>query len=306
MSKMSMQNLDCAALDLKEIDISPFFIVGNTVYGGRGCFSTRPIPSGTQIHYCPTPIGFTISRLFKKEVCNWCFKYEHGRVMRTDKYYTLGLRKAKKEINYLVQGDDDIDEHARNSWKLADLWNDEIDSMKESKRIESLPCLDEIEYAEAIYVLQVLFNFYKTKSQLSHSPQLSNSENLELLLFSTLESNETEKYRKYPYLVQSYINIFKFIKLTCSKELQPFVNSKTVRDIIGKNLSNAFGIWSHAKSSSEDKELLGFAVYPSASFFNHSCEANIKKIRIKNDMKFVTLRDIGPGEELCIQMVFHL
>ena len=62
------------------------------------------------------------------------------------------------------------------------------------------------------------------------------------------------KSKRYPYLLYSYINIYKFIKLTCTPELQAFIDSTTIRSIIGKNLSNAFGIWSEVTDPSEDKE----------------------------------------------------
>ena len=108
------------------------------------------------------------------------------------------------------------------------------------------------------------------------------------------------KSKRYPYLLYSYINIYKFIKLTCTPELQAFIDSTTIRSIIGKNLSNAFGIWSEVTDPSEDKEFLGFGVYPSASFFNHSCSPNIVKTRNNSEMVFTTSKDIEIGEELCI------
>ena len=63
--------------------ISPWFDVEKTKYGGRGCFATDLIPKGTIIHQCSSPVGSTIAKPFKKEVCTNCFKYEYGSTMKS-------------------------------------------------------------------------------------------------------------------------------------------------------------------------------------------------------------------------------
>lgn len=313
--------------------ISEFFTVGPTRYGGRGCFARSPIPKGTQIHYCSTHVGSSIAKPFRKEVCTYCFNYNNGDPMKIkltkalkgkkeitslhfcseeclDKFvdqdaqeilltnlslveqnYLLGLKKP--EIDAL-EPVGNLDEQIDREWERVEQWSRQIDSMRVSKRINFLPRIDESEYLEIKYIVNVLFNKFKIKD--GKAQLLS----LEMFLFGLLQSTEREKYHKYPYLLFSYINIFKFIKLTCTAELQQFITTDTIRSLIGKNLSNAFGIWSNTTSKNEDKEFLGFSVYPSASFFNHSCDPNIIKIRIRNDMRFETLRDIAAGEELCI------
>ncbi|CAK9438587.1 uncharacterized protein LODBEIA_P28110 [Lodderomyces beijingensis] len=336
--------------------ISPYFSVSQTKYGGRGCFANLEIPCGTQIHYCPRPIGYTVSRCFKKEVCYWCFKYDYGTIMKSKITGDLGGNSNKNacslhfcsdacaqsyreadadglltrnlleaERNYLLglkQPADEwkeptgsVDDAIAAAWSSAEKWHEELDAGKQSKgraqnrNVAVVPRIDEGDFSEAIYVIHVAFNTFQNQMKASSfeydTADLAAKMKLELIMFNSLQSTEIEKYHRYPYLIESFVKIYKFLKLTCSWELQPYITPQNVRLIIGRNLPNAFGIWSHTKSPTEDKEYLGFAVYPSASLFNHSCEPNIKKIRMKNDLRFVALRDIQKGEELCISYGNH-
>ena len=51
---------------------------------------------------------------------------------------------------------------------------------------------------------------------------------------------------------------------------------------------------------SPDSENLGSAMYPSASYFNHSCDPNVAKVRQGRTVLFVTSKEVQAGEELCI------
>ncbi len=50
-------------------------------------------------------------------------------------------------------------------------------------------------------------------------------------------------------------------------------------------------------------DLLGLALYPGASFFNHSCAPNVVYIFDGKCMVFRALRDLRPGEEVCISYI---
>lgn len=322
--------------------ISPWFIVDETKYGGRGCFAPKVIPQHTVIHLCQTPIGSTLSKPFKKEVCSQCYTYTYGETMKfkisktegkhvyslffcseeckstfthqdinrvlvenllaVEKNYLAGLSKPEIEP---MEPKNFADDYVK-KWDKVASWETKLESLKPSKRQNQIFRIDDNEYLEIKYVIGVLFNMYKVhcNDHIPHFdyPNLDKNEanKVELLLFDLLYSSEFEKVKRYPYLLYSYINIYKFIKLTCTPELQAFIDSTTIRSIIGKNLSNAFGIWSEVTDPSEDKEFLGFGVYPSASFFNHSCSPNIVKTRNNSEMVFTTSKDIEIGEELCI------
>ncbi|EGW34895.1 uncharacterized protein SPAPADRAFT_47961 [Spathaspora passalidarum NRRL Y-27907] len=248
------------------------------------------------------------SIVFCTEECRDKFSQEDGEgiylknLMLVEKNYLQGLKKHEVE----PKEPKDLDTEILQEWEKVGSWEEKLKTMKPSKRESILPRIDESEYLEINYVIGALFSMYKYGNSGITSPEYfqdikrEEQNQFELQYFNTLQSTELEKVRKYPYLLYSYINIYKFLKLTVSEQLQPYINTDEIRCIIGRNLSNAFGIWSEVSDPKEDKEFLGFGVYPSASFFNHSCAPNLVKTRIGNQLVFTTLRDISAGEELCI------
>ncbi|SAM04390.1 hypothetical protein [Absidia glauca] len=75
------------------------------------------------------------------------------------------------------------------------------------------------------------------------------------------------------------------------------------RAIYYREMANSFGLWEQSKDGdavTDDLELLGFGIYPSAVYFNHACEANAIKIRHGRAMHFYTKRAVARGEEVCI------
>ena len=345
---LSTKNLTSSIHDQHLNQLSPFFQVSQTKYGGRGCFASTSIPKGTEIH-SSYPISVTISKPFKKEVCTNCFHYDNGKTLKTKLSKSLGTKQVftlffcteqckqkfiDEDINgvytiallniekYYLQGlkkpDEDLKVPSQNvlqiideEWSKVAVWESKMLSTKPIKRMNEIPRISETEYIDIKYIVGVVFKLFKYENQKPVEskglleqilfPELTSNESskVELNLFTLLQSTELEKVVRYPYLLYSYINMYKFIKLTSCEELQPFITSSIFRSILGKNLSNAFGIWSDT-CEAEDKEYFGFGVFPSCSFFNHSCDPNIKKARVNNRILFRTTRDIEKDEELCI------
>ncbi|CAO3651464.1 unnamed protein product [Cunninghamella echinulata] len=82
---------------------------------------------------------------------------------------------------------------------------------------------------------------------------------------------------------------------------------KLFRSIFYREMANSFGLWEQQSNNgnemdavTDDLELLGYGIYPSAVYFNHSCHANVIKLRHGDQMHFYTKRDIQSNEELCI------
>ncbi|KAF9194542.1 hypothetical protein BGZ51_009105 [Haplosporangium sp. Z 767] len=82
------------------------------------------------------------------------------------------------------------------------------------------------------------------------------------------------------------------------RSLHQSLDNTIFRTILYREVANSFGI----RDSTE--ELLGFAVFPRASFFNHSCRPNIEKRRRQGNkarqMEYWSTRVIESGEECCI------
>lgn len=90
------------------------------------------------------------------------------------------------------------------------------------------------------------------------------------------------------------------------------VTPDNIRRLAGVASHNAFGIrsidnsrdlgYTSAEPEVEEpgSELLGWSVYPEASFFNHSCTPNVRKVRDGRVWQFWSSREIIPDEEVCI------
>jgi hypothetical protein len=91
--------------------------------------------------------------------------------------------------------------------------------------------------------------------------------------------------------------IVPFLACNLPANLQSLVES-TAYPFLSRHLSNSFGIWEIPITP--DSENLGSAMYPSASYFNHSCDPNVIKVRNGQKVTFVTCQVVQPGEELCI------
>ncbi|KAF4609886.1 hypothetical protein D9613_010691 [Agrocybe pediades] len=78
--------------------------------------------------------------------------------------------------------------------------------------------------------------------------------------------------------------------------------SLAARALMARDHGNVFGIWDMA-SEEEGSEMLGWAAYVSGSYFNHDCSPNLKKDRVGRAIQFRALRDILPGEEMCISYI---
>ncbi|KAJ2735502.1 hypothetical protein IW152_001574 [Coemansia sp. BCRC 34962] len=86
------------------------------------------------------------------------------------------------------------------------------------------------------------------------------------------------------------------------------------RGVYYREKANSFGIWdpptdvlqpavlaaSNLGVSYDEREWVGFSIYPTAVYFNHSCAPNVSKTRHGRAMSFVSNRKVQRGEELFI------
>lgn len=327
--------------------LSPYFKVGVTSYGGRGCYASCLIPKGTKILDARKPVGSSVTRPFRKEVCTWCFHYMDGKTLKhkvQQKIYfclepcqeqfcaydphgilanTLiavedAYVKCQSELNAddISYSDEKLQILVDLKWSEVTKWESTVNKTKPTKRSRLFPKVTDDDYTEIKYVILTIYSMYRNRENQKQedcsevpaffeNQYLCDMNDVEALqyeeqILDLLYSSELDKYRRYPYLVDSYVNIYKFTRLVAPNDLLPLVTTQNVRDIIGKNLTNAFGIWSPTTSETEDKEFFGFGVYPSGSFFNHSCDCNVTKTRTGASYEYVTTRDVEEGEELCI------
>ena len=345
--------------------ISPHFSVKPTKYGGRSCFANSDLTEGTIVHECSLPLGSTITRSFKKEVCGSCFTFLHGRTLKfklmssnnqqhdstsvsslalyfcsqacvdqfiasdvdslhlesllhVESLFIKGLsrhlsdldRTQKKEEEATLQLENELKQAKDIELFISQKWQDAeimchmgLSKLKPKQRMNFnnlynlIPKINEDEYLEIKYIIGILFQMYK-----HDNCQNNNLLSLELQIFPLLQSNDIEKISKYPYLLHSFTRIYKFLRISILDKLQPYITPSRIRSIIGKRLTNFFGIWSTDEPDVE-KEFFGYLLYPSASFFNHSCHPNLLDTRTGATITFKLLKNVKQNEELLISYV---
>ncbi|CAF4642058.1 unnamed protein product [Rotaria sp. Silwood2] len=346
--------------------ISSYFSVKPTKYNGRGCFANTDLVQGTIIHECSMPLSSTIARTFRKQVCEFCLEFVHGKTLKfklmsqtnkktksmstpasacslalyfcsqtcmekfialdiddlyresllnVERLFIKGLNQRQYDLEKKKQQEEaelkqtkDIELFISQKWQEAEMNCQILLSklkLKQRKNLNNLtyliPKIDEDEYMEIKYIIGILFQMYKRDNCENDKLSSVSLSSLDLQIFQFIQSNDIEKIRKYPYLLHSYTNkIYKFLKFSTLRKLQPYIIPSIIRSIIGKRLTNAYGIWSMDDESGGNKVSSGYSLYPSASFFNHSCNPNVINIEKGRKVIFKLLRNIKKDEELCI------
>ncbi|KAH7579990.1 SET domain profile [Nakaseomyces glabratus] len=64
------------------LQISEYFDINETSWGGRACFSKRDLNNGQVVLEVEDCMGTSIDYDFRKEVCHYCYKYNNGKSMK--------------------------------------------------------------------------------------------------------------------------------------------------------------------------------------------------------------------------------
>ncbi|CAF4951231.1 unnamed protein product [Rotaria sp. Silwood1] len=274
--------------------------------------------SSLALYFCSQPcmdqfIALDIDDLYRESLLNVESLFIKG---LNEYQYDLERKKqeeaeieAELKLENELKQAKDIELFIFQKWQEADInCQLQLSKLKPKQRknfnnlIYLIPKINENEYMEIKYIIGILYQMYKRDNCENNKLSLSSVSlsSLELQIFQFLQSNEIEKIRKYPYLLHSYTNkIYKFLKMSTLEKLQSYITPSIIRSIIGKSLTNVFGIWS-IDEPDENKELLGYSLYPSSSFFNHSCKSNLIKIKKGSKIIFKLIKNIQKNEELCI------
>jgi hypothetical protein len=272
------------------------FCLKTTSYGGRGLFAIEPIPKDTLLISCDPHVS-VIYRKFRKEVCGYCFAYafdshRNSWNVKLDSQTSNGVWFCTEECRdaWVVEQDVEglqglmnaaIDKLAKRMKKsVADLLLFSVEQMQPQditlevhdmawKNAEAtwarpeavIPYLDELELDTARFVVSGIIRRY-----LEDSMYPMHSLNWSALL--ELQNNELLHVRSRPYMLDSHLRIFGFLRKAIIPILRPYVNtSDTVRAILSRDQGNVFGLWD--MSTEGDSEMLGWAMYVSGSYFNH-------------------------------------
>lgn len=273
-------------------------------YGGRGFFGNTEIPVDQELLRV-LPYTWVIFRPFKKEVCAFCFNYDNGRTWKvklkeSGKRVHAGLyfccQECKdqwielEDFDGLLSSTLDVIEQRIKIKQGGEREDPKDDLWSTAKPLKQPPALESEEYDLARLVATVVVRKYR---------QLVDE-------FDDLQSNEAQFLDKFPFMMESHVNVYQFLQCILPKKFKSILSPELVRQTVGREAGNAFGIWQQPLTL--ESECLGTAIYTQASFFNHSCEPNVQKIRMGREMAFKTLRMIQPDEQLCISygMIDHL
>ncbi|KIK97955.1 hypothetical protein PAXRUDRAFT_824421 [Paxillus rubicundulus Ve08.2h10] len=115
--------------------------------------------------------------------------------------------------------------------------------------------------------------------------------------FLDLQKNELRSVQTRPYMLSAYLRTYVFLCNALPRHFQPYVN--TVREVLARDTGNSFGIWDGDRRD----EMMGWGIWVSASYFNHSCTPSVQKVRQGRVLHLETTREIQAGEELCISYI---
>ena len=82
--------------------------------------------------------------------------------------------------------------------------------------------------------------------------------------FVNLQTSELCNIRTRPYILDAYLRIYVFLLGALPKHLQKY--TYTIREVLARGTGNAFGIWDGDRRD----EMMGWGIWISASYFNHS------------------------------------
>lgn len=300
----SQRSIQGSIPHIPSMDLS--FSLKPTPYGGRGLYATKPIPKDTLLVTCDAPHATVISRKFRKEVCSHCFAYafdcnRNAWNIRYTAHEGSGVWFCTEECRdvWAVEQNVDglqglmnvaVDKLARSMKKPNSKADAYLPSVAESmqpeditlefhdlawKRAEEVyapsdyqtPYLDDMELDAVRFVVYGIIHRY-LEDTLSLADRTSAKSLLLWQDLLKLQNNEVMYVRSRPYMLDSHIRIYGFLRKVLLPVLQVYVKSSdTVRAIIGRDQGNVFGLWD--MSTKGDSEMLGWSMYVAGSYFNH-------------------------------------
>lgn len=292
---------------------SSLFQVEQIPNSGRGVVAQKSIPKGTVVLESSPPVTHVIFRQYRKEVCARCFRYDLGRTLpmrhaSTGKVFCsaecqhgwleeegeLGV-KAWESLHVFVQarmkavanaceclpdrggkpGDGEIEA----AWKIAEEQSGS-QSTRGGKKGNSNTSNATVDPDILGYLLPSILSHHR-------SPRAWLEE-------ITVLAQDTTPYRS-THDLSAHTDSYLHLSTLLPKPLLTSCTPSLCHLAVTAASHNSFGI-----RSPDGEEYMGYALYPTASYFNHSCEPNISKARVGRQWIFQADRNIAVGEECCI------
>lgn len=305
------------------------FNLRETPHSGRGAFPITPLAKGTPLLSTDIITAHVINREYRKEVCGQCFGYERGHNLKTRDpktgMYFCGVEcqlawraatlpeevaayeavesfvKSKSKGQKQAPIYDGVNggflpdvssirpsvEQINYSWSSISSTADFIQQTRHGSQarphrraLQAALALPRAPSALTFMLSGILCRAFR-HADWTHLKALVADETP----YSTLKELQDH--------VHSYLHLLAVLPL----ELLHHVKPSTCRTLVSRDSHNSFGIRS---LDDEGSEFFGFAVWPEASYFNHSCEPNVGKRRVGRTWEFWLLQDVKEDTELCI------
>lgn len=270
---------------------------------GRGVVASQALSNGTQVLSCSQLGAHVIFREYRRECCANCFYYdrgrnlpirvhEYGKVFCSDqcrsswveKTGSIGLEAWSRLTSFInantkhtsSPAEEDLRCELPSTTDIDEVWsNSAAAGIKDPRKIAQIDP-------------DVLCFFLSAVLTHRFGPAVWSS-----LLRLTMD----ERPYKSLYELQGHKRSYQQLLNVVPDPLESSCTSNLCRIVVQAASHNAFGI----RSGGEDnEEYMGYAVYPQASYFNHSCEPNLSKQRHGTSWHFSCNQDIAKDQELCI------
>ena len=295
--------MTCTSLD--------FYHIEEVAGAGRGAIASSNIAQDTVVLRSGPPTAHVIFRQYRKEVCAQCFYYDRGR--------TLAVRDSSTGKVFCGSGCQAFWQDVQGrvgvtAWESLHTFvqaaskhiTDGYDVTEAERRLDMLTIEGLWKQTEATRPVNGQGRKLATKQ--SVDPDI-----LGFLLSSIISHyHGSKKWQEEvsslamddsPYRSRSEFDahLTSFLQLTdllqhpSTNALIPHCNAEVCSKAVAAAGHNSFGI-----RSEDGEEYMGFALYPTASYFNHSCRPNVSKQRVGSQWIFTAAQDISNGEECCI------
>jgi hypothetical protein len=306
---------------------SDLFVIKETACSGRAVFASQSLKANTLLLCSNVISASVVLREYRGEICTHCFRYERGRKFkhRLPETGTSFCSAACQKAWEAETGDDGMAAwQALESFIKAKM---KTNLSGVSNLYDYLPDADttpptEEEIRQTWDVMESTAHFTRQARAGSKAKPhrraiqaaltiLPNADILSFQLSGILaraknpptawdaltelvpDSRPYDRSEELKDHVHAYLHLLALLPTT----LIPHITAENCIELARRESWNSFGLRSLDDGGDE---FFGFGVWPEASFFNHSCEPNVRKERVGRNWKFWSDRDVEMDGQLSI------
>ncbi|KAG8833093.1 hypothetical protein FRC17_000032 [Serendipita sp. 399] len=312
-----LEHIKRANIQTKYDSDEAFVIKPSTIdCAGMACFASRKLVPGDVVLRVQSPVASVVNANFRKEVCGWCYFYDFGSILKFKLTTSRGRgvawfcseacqvswRNKMDDIEWqailsfedglarLAKTDEPLVEGPTSESEIEVAWED---ARREGEKIlmlrkdrphripkqATLPTVVDVD--DARFLLSAILSFYRSPGSFQEILQMVPT----LKPYSDSKSTLRQHIAIYHYLL-SVIPI--------DSPIIEYITPAQIIATVTRDAGNSFGIWDQALAG---QELFAYGMYPSASYFNHSCNPNVTKEREGREYVFKASAEIPVGAQ---------